>query len=56
MIPGIDFAGTVVGSVDAQFKPGDEVVLNGWGLGETHYGGYAGRARVKGDWLIKRPA
>ena len=43
MIPGIDFAGTVVGSVDAQFKPGDEVVLNGWGVGETHYGGYAGR-------------
>jgi acrylyl-CoA reductase (NADPH) len=56
MIPGIDFAGTVVGSATAQFKPGDEVVLNGWGVGETHYGGYAGRARVKGDWLIKRPA
>ena len=37
-------------------KAGDEVVLNGWGVGEAHYGGYAGRARVKGDWLIKRPA
>ena len=56
MIPGIDFAGTVVGSADAEFTGGDAVVLNGWGVGETHYGGYAGRARVKGDWLIKRPA
>jgi acrylyl-CoA reductase (NADPH) len=56
MIPGIDFAGTVVGSEHAGFKAGDEVVLNGWGVGETHYGGYAGRARVKGDWLIRRPA
>ncbi len=56
MIPGIDFAGTVTASSHAEFKPGDEVVLNGWGLGETHLGGYAQVARVKGEWLIKRPA
>ncbi len=56
MIPGIDFAGTVEASTNAEFKPGDAVILNGWGLGETHLGGYAQLARVKGDWLIKRPA
>lgn len=56
MIPGIDFAGTVESSSHADFKKGDEVILNGWGVGETHFGGYAGKARVKGDWLIKRPA
>lgn len=56
MIPGIDFAGTVISSGHADFKPGDEVVLNGWGVGETHYGGYAQRARVKGDWLVHKPA
>ena len=56
MIPGIDFAGVVLKSGHAGFKPGDNVVLNGWGVGETHFGGYAGLARVKGDWLIKRPA
>ena len=55
MIPGIDLAGSVVASTHADFKAGDGVVLNGWGVGETHYGGYAGRARLKGDWLIKRP-
>ena len=55
MIPGIDFAGTVETSSHAEFKPGDAVVLNGWGLGETHLGGYSQVARVKGDWLIKRP-
>jgi acrylyl-CoA reductase (NADPH) len=55
MIPGIDLAGTVVSSSHADFKAGDQVVLNGWGLGETHYGGYAGLARLKGDWLIQRP-
>jgi acrylyl-CoA reductase (NADPH) len=55
MIPGIDLAGTVVTSSHADFKAGDAVVLNGWGVGETHYGGYAGLARLKGDWLIKRP-
>ena len=56
MIPGIDFAGSVIASANAEFKVGDAVVLNGWGVGETHYGGYAERARVRGDWLIKRPA
>lgn len=55
MIPGIDFAGTVETSTHAEFKPGDPVILNGWGLGETHLGGYAQVARVKGDWLVKRP-
>jgi acrylyl-CoA reductase (NADPH) len=56
MIPGIDFAGTVVSSSHAEFKAGDEVILNGWGVGETHFGGYAQMARVSGDWLIKKPA
>ncbi|ODN70936.1 MDR family oxidoreductase [Methylobrevis pamukkalensis] len=55
MIPGIDLAGTVVSSQDPEFSPGDEVVLNGWGVGEVHYGAYAGLARVKGDWLIHKP-
>ncbi|WP_035662837.1 acrylyl-CoA reductase (NADPH) [Bradyrhizobium sp. Ec3.3] len=52
MIPGIDFAGTVEESSNANFKPGDRVVLNGWGVGERHWGGLAEVARVKGDWLI----
>ncbi len=56
MIPGIDFAGRVESSTHPGFAAGDEVILNGWGLGETHLGGYAQYARVKGDWLIKRPA
>ena len=56
MIPGIDFSGEVVTSDDPDFKPGDAVILNGWGVGETHYGAYAGMARVKGAWLIRRPA
>lgn len=55
MIPGIDFSGDVVSSEHPDFRPGDQVILNGWGVGETHYGAYAGMARVKGDWLIKRP-
>jgi acrylyl-CoA reductase (NADPH) len=55
MIPGVDFAGTVHESGSAAFKPGDKVLLNGWGLGETHYGGYAELARVKSDWLIPLP-
>lgn len=55
MIPGIDFTGTVESSSHADYAPGDAVVLNGWGVGETHFGGYAGKARVKGDWLVKRP-
>ena len=55
LTPGIDFAGVVEASTHADFKPGDRVVLNGWGVGETHHGGYAQKARVKGDWLIKLP-
>jgi acrylyl-CoA reductase (NADPH) len=55
MIGGIDFAGIVETSEDPEFHPGDAVVLNGWGLGETHFGGYAEKARVKGEWLIKLP-
>ena len=55
LIPGIDFAGTVVASDNPGWKPGDKVVLNGWGVGEIHHGAYAGRARVKGDWLVPLP-
>jgi acrylyl-CoA reductase (NADPH) len=55
MIPGIDFAGEVAGSTHPDFKSGDMVLLNGWGVGEGHYGGYAGMARVKGDWLLPIP-
>ena len=55
MIPGIDFAGTVESSSHPQWKPGDRVILNGWGAGETHLGGYAEKARVKGDWLVGLP-
>ena len=56
MVPGIDFAGTVAESSDARFRPGDAVLLNGWGVGETHWGGLAGQARVKADWLTPIPA
>jgi acrylyl-CoA reductase (NADPH) len=56
MIPGIDFAGTVEASSHPDWKPGDAVILNGWGLGETHLGGYAEKARVKADWLVPLPA
>ncbi len=56
LVPGIDFAGTVESSEHPDFKAGDDVVLNGWGVGEGHDGGYSQIARVKGDWLIKRPA
>ncbi|TFF25456.1 oxidoreductase [Jiella endophytica] len=55
MIPGVDLAGTVVRSDDPRWSPGDKVVLNGWGVGETHYGAYAGLARLKGDWLVALP-
>jgi acrylyl-CoA reductase (NADPH) len=55
LTPGIDFAGVVDASTHAGFKPGDRVVLNGWGVGETHHGGYAQKARVGGDWLVKLP-
>ena len=56
MIAGIDFAGTVESSSHPNWKPGDKVILNGWGLGETHLGAYAQKARVKGDWLVHLPA
>ena len=55
MIPGIDFAGTVIESTHSSWKPGDKVILNGWGVGETHCGGLAQMARVKGEWLIPLP-
>src|SRR3974390_1208226 len=56
MIAGIDGAGTVEASSHPDFKPGDKVVLNGWGGGETHLGCYAEKARLKGDWLVHLPA
>lgn len=55
MVPGIDFAGTVQASAHPGFKVGEKVILNGWGVGEVHWGGLAQRARVKGDWLIALP-
>jgi acrylyl-CoA reductase (NADPH) len=55
MVPGIDFAGTVLESASPAWKPGDQVVLNGWGLGETRWGAYAERARVKAEWLVPLP-
>jgi len=55
LTPGIDFAGTVSASDNPDYKPGDAVILNGWGVGESHSGGFAERARVKGDWLVKMP-
>jgi acrylyl-CoA reductase (NADPH) len=55
LTPGIDFAGVVETSTDPAFSAGDRVVLNGWGVGESHHGGLAARARVKGDWLVKLP-
>ena len=55
LVPGIDFAGTVTASSNSNWKAGDKVVLNGWGVGETHHGGFAERARVKGDWLVPLP-
>ncbi len=55
MVPGIDFAGEVDESTHLDWKPGDKVILNGWGVGETHLGGYAAKARVPGDWLVPLP-
>ena len=55
MVPGIDFAGVVETSSRADLPPGTRVVLNGWGVGERWWGGLAGRARVKGEWLVKLP-
>jgi acrylyl-CoA reductase (NADPH) len=56
MVPGIDFAGTVTNSRHPEWQAGDKVVLNGWGVGETHWGGLAQMARVRGDWLVPLPA
>jgi len=56
MVPGIDFAGTVRASDNPAFAPGDKVVLTGWGVGENWSGGFAERAKVKGEWLVKLPA
>ena len=55
MVPGIDFAGSVIASSHASWKVGDQVILNGWGVGETHWGGLSQVARVKGDWLVALP-
>jgi len=55
MVPGIDLAGVVEESRHPAFRPGDRVLANGWGLGESHWGGLAQRARVKGDWLLPLP-
>lgn len=56
MVPGIDFAGVVEASEHAQWQVGDRVILNGYGVGEKHWGGLAQRARVQGDWLVRLPA
>ncbi|HUB84277.1 MAG TPA: MDR family oxidoreductase, partial [Rhizomicrobium sp.] len=55
MVPGIDLAGTVLDSSNNEWKAGDKVVLNGWGVGETHWGGLAQKAKLKGEWLIALP-
>lgn len=55
LVPGIDFAGTVTHSAHAHWKAGDRVILNGWGVGETHSGGLAQQVRVPGDWLVALP-
>jgi acrylyl-CoA reductase (NADPH) len=54
-VPGIDFAGTVEASSDNRYKPGDRVILTGWRVGETRWGGYATKTRVKADWLVPLP-
>lgn len=56
MVPGIDFAGTVITSSNSRYQAGDPVVLTGWGVGENHWGGMAQQARVKADWLVPLPA
>jgi acrylyl-CoA reductase (NADPH) len=56
MVPGIDFAGTVLESSDERYKTGDQVILTGWGVGENHWGGLAEKARVKADWLVPMPS
>ncbi|KHJ59683.1 alcohol dehydrogenase catalytic domain-containing protein, partial [Burkholderia glumae] len=56
MVPGIDLAGRVADSTHPAYRRGDAVVLNGWGVGEQHWGGLSQKARVNGDWLIPLPA
>ena len=56
MVPGIDLAGVVTDSTHADWRQGDRVILNGWGVGETHWGGLAQRARLDGDWLVPLPS
>jgi acrylyl-CoA reductase (NADPH) len=56
MVPGIDLAGTVVAATSADWRVGERVIVNGWGMGEVHYGGFAGMARVKAGWPIRLPA
>lgn len=55
LVPGIDLVGTVAESEDARWSTGDPVIVTGWGIGETHHGGLAERAKVSGDWLVRRP-
>src|SRR5579864_1512019 len=55
MVPGIDFAGIVEASTSAAWRPGDRVLLNGWGVGEVHWGGFAQKARVNAEWLQRLP-
>src|SRR3954462_14506117 len=55
MVCGIDLAGTVESSDASSFSPGDEVVVTGWGLSETHPGGFTQKQRLNSDWLVKRP-
>ena len=55
MVPGIDYAGSVLESADERYQPGDKVVLTGWGVGENHWGGMAEKARVKADYLVPMP-
>ena len=54
-VPGIDFCGVVEKSTSPDYKPGDEVILTGWRVGEIHWGGFSQRARIKGDWLVPVP-
>jgi acrylyl-CoA reductase (NADPH) len=56
MVPGIDAAGTVTASTHAKWRNGDKVVLNGWGVGESYWGGLAQKARFRGDWLVRVPS
>ncbi|MBX0329930.1 oxidoreductase [Oscillochloris sp. ZM17-4] len=56
MVPGIDYAGTVVESASPDYAPGDEVILTGWGVGERHWGGFSQLARAKAGWLVPLPA